>query len=120
MGPARSWGGPWGRALATALAFAKLGHVSLLQEICLSLGLRGATTYPPETCVPRRASMGRARCGHALVAVTLCCVCGFVAGIDLDEVMAALPAEARALLSKQNAEVTKMTDTICACTLRRT
>jgi hypothetical protein len=64
--------------------------------------------------------MGRARCGHALVAVTLCCVCGFVAGIDLDEVMAALPAEARALLSKQNAEVTKMTDTICACTLRRT
>ena len=66
----------------------------------------------------RTASMGR--CGHALVAVTLCCVCGFVAGIDLDEVMAALPAEARALLSKQNAEVTKMTDTICASALRRT
>jgi hypothetical protein len=100
--------------------FAKLGHVSLLQEICLSLGF----TYhfiPPRDLRSRReprASMGRS--GHALVAVTLCCVCGFVAGIDLDEVMAALPAEARALLSKQNAEVTKMTDTICACTLRRT
>ena len=79
-------------------------------------GFAGLTTLSlPETCVHaanRRASMGR--CGHALVAVTLCCVCGFVAGIDLDEVMAALPAEARALLSKQNAEVTKMTDTICA------
>ena len=74
--------------------------------------------FAPRDLRSRRASMGR--CGHALVAVTLCCVCGFVAGIDLDEVMAALPAEARALLSKQNAEVTKMTDTICACTLRRT
>ena len=30
-------------------------------------------------------------------------------GFGIDEVMAALPAEARALLSKQNAEVTKMT-----------
>ena len=73
---------------------------------------------PPRDLRSTPRSMGR--CGHALVAVTLCCVCGFVAGIDLDEVMAALPAEARALLSKQNAEVTKMTDTICACTLRRT
>ena len=67
---------------------------------------------PPRDLRSTPRSMGP--CGHALVAVTLCCVCGFVAGIDLDEVMAALPAEARALLSKQNAEVTKMTDTICA------
>ena len=54
------------------------------------------------------------RCGHALVAAALCCACVGVAGIELDDVMAALPAETRALLSKQNAEVMAMTDTICA------
>ena len=49
----------------------------------------------------------RGRCsGHALVAAALCCACAAgVAGLDLDEVMAALPAETRARLSKQNAEV---------------
>ena len=52
------------------------------------------------------------RCGHALVAAALCCACVGVAGIELDDVMAALPAETRALLSKQNAEVMAMTDTI--------
>ena len=49
-----------------------------------------------------------------LVAAALCCACVGVAGIELDDVMAALPAETRALLSKQNAEVMAMTDTICA------
>ena len=55
------------------------------------------------------------RC-HTLVAAALCCACVCVAGIDLDDVMAALPETTRALLRKQNAEVTAMTDTICART----
>ena len=61
-----------------------------------------------------RVRMPGRRCGHALVAAALCCACVGVAGIELDDVMAALPAETRALLSKQNAEVMAMTDTICA------
>ena len=56
----------------------------------------------------------RGRCsGHALVAAALCCACAAgVAGLDLDEVMTALPAETRARLSKQNAEVRAMADAI--------
>ena len=67
---------------------------------------------PPETLTARAMPRG-GRC-HTLVAAALCCACVCVAGIDLDDVMAALPETTRALLRKQNAEVTAMTDTICA------
>ena len=62
----------------------------------------------------RQMAARRGRCsGHALVAAALCCACAVgVAGLDLDEVMAALPAETRARLSKQNAEVRAVADAI--------
>ena len=47
-------------------------------------------------------------------AVILGCACVCVGAIEHGDVMAALPAEMRELLRKQNAEVTSMTDTICA------
>ena len=61
----------------------------------------------PRDGTPARMAARRGRCsGHALVAAALCCACAAgVAGLDLDEVMAALPAETRARLSQQNAEV---------------
>ena len=68
----------------------------------------------PRDGTPARMAARRGRCsGHALVAAALCCACAAgVAGLDLDEVMAALPAEMRARLSQQNAEVRAMADAI--------
>lgn len=66
----------------------------------------------PAPAAGMAARRGRC-CGHALVGAALCCACAAgVAGLELDEVMAALPAEARARLSQQNAEVRAITDAI--------
>ena len=87
--------------------------------------LRGRAAFrffPPETSANAGQLRGQemnAMPAARLVAAALCCACVCVAGVDLDDVMAALPETTRALLRKQNAEVMAMTDTICARTCLR-